>query len=368
MKKLSILCYGELKKYRVYSPYRLTAISKAAGILSARKKSIKRGYHTRRPYVSKSLLVSCYSVKVQDKRLRVQLGGRRFEYIPLNNHTLQILSEPDLRVNAFTLTNNYVSISISKEVDAMSESVTNAIGIDRNLRNLAVGNDEKITFYDMRKAVEIAENTVHVVGSFKRNDTRIRKIISSKYGRRRSERVRQIIHRVTKRVVQEAKANRQAIVFEDIGGINKLYRKGNGRGRRFRGMMNSWSFNEVKRQVEYTAAWEGVPVLTLSKRETNGTTMDCPRCGERLQVPVRGDLEHERQLWCEKCEKWMDRDVVAVLNISRRGRVRFARSLSEGEAAEAVKGNAEHEGEPLILRVDASKPWSRISPGKIAEP
>ena len=51
----------------------------------------------------------------------------------------------------------------------------------------------------------------------------------------------------------------------------------------------------------------------------------------------------------------MDRDLVAVLNISRRGRVRFARSSTEGEAGEAMKGNAEHEGEPLILRVDASK-------------
>jgi putative transposase len=60
-------------------------------------------------------------------------------------------------------------------------------------------------------------------------------------------------------------------------------------------------------------------------------------------------------LWCDVCERWRDRDLVAVLNISRRGRVRFARSSKEGEAIEAVKGNAEHEGEPLILRVDASK-------------
>jgi hypothetical protein len=51
----------------------------------------------------------------------------------------------------------------------------------------------------------------------------------------------------------------------------------------------------------------------------------------------------------------MDRDLVAVLNISRGGRMRFARSSTEGEAGEAVRGNADHDGEPLILRVDASK-------------
>jgi len=119
--------------------------------------------------------------------------------------------------------------------------------------------------------------------------------------------------------------------------------------------MNSWPFHVVKRQVEHKAAWEGVPVVTLSRSDTRGTTMDCARCGERLQSPVRGDQEHHRQLWCGKCERWMDRDLVAVLNISRRGRVRFARSSTEGEAGEAVRGNAEHDGEPLILRVDASK-------------
>src|ERR1700737_4620876 len=83
MKKLSLLCYGQLKRYEVYSAHRLTAISKAAGILSARRKSIRRGFFTRNPYVSRPLLVSCYNVKIQDHKLRVQLGDGRFEDIPL---------------------------------------------------------------------------------------------------------------------------------------------------------------------------------------------------------------------------------------------------------------------------------------------
>lgn len=85
-------------------------------------------------------------------------------------------------------------------------------------------------------------------------------------------------------------------------------------------------------------------------------SMDCPRCGERLQVPIQGDEGHYRQLWCEVCERWRDRDLVAVLNISRRGWSRFDHSSKkEGEAGETVKGNAEHDGDPLVLRVDASK-------------
>jgi putative transposase len=356
LKRLSQLCYNQLKRYRVYSADRLTAISKAAGILSARRKSIKRGFPTKNPYFSRPLLVSCYNLRIQNGYLMVRLGDGRLEYIHLNPHTRGVLSDSSLRISSFTLTCTSLSISFSGEIEITEpEGVTKTVGIDRNLRNLAVGNAEKVTFYDMTKVVEIAENTRSIVGSFRRDDARIRQQIFSKYGRRRRERVRQIIHGVTKRIVREAKANNQAIVFEDIRGIRNLYRRGNGQRRAFRARMNSSPFHEVKRQTEYKAAWDGVPVFTLSRKDTRGTTVDCPRCGERLQSAVRGDTEHYRQLWCERCKRWSDRDLVAVLNISHRGRVRFARSSTEGGAGEAVKGKAERDGEPLILRVDASK-------------
>jgi len=118
--------------------------------------------------------------------------------------------------------------------------------------------------------------------------------------------------------------------------------------------MNSWPFHELKRQVEYKAAWEGVPVVTLSAKETRGTTMDCPQCGERLQAPVRYDREHYRQLWCQRCGRWEDRDLVAVMNISRRAWLRFGHA--KGGAGEAVKGNPDGRRQQAILRVDASKP------------
>ena len=355
LKRLSTLSYGELKEYKIPSCYKLCAISKAAGILASRKKSIRRGFPTKTPYLSKDILVSCYRFKVQGGALLVTIGVRSFESIPLNAHTLKVLSDPSLKVRSFTLTERSLSLCISKEVKEMEVGeLTSTLGVDRNLRNVTVGNAKKVTYYEVSKVVEIAETTRSIIRSFKRNDARIRKEVASKYGQRRQERVRQILNRVSKAIVADAKINRQAITFEDIGGIRKLYRAGNGQGPNFRSRMNSWPFAELKRQVEYKAAWEGVPVIVLTKGETRGTTMDCPRCGERLQSALRGDTEHYRQLWCEGCKRWEDRDIAAVLNISRRGWVRFAQS--KGGASEAVKGNAEHEGEPLILRVDASKP------------
>jgi len=356
--RLSLLSYGELRRRHLggYSGYLLCANTKAAGILSARRKSIMRGFPTRAPYLSRSVLVSCYGFKIEDGNLLIHLDANTLESIPLNTHTKTALSDPTMRVRSFTLTEESVSLCVSKDVkEIMDREVIGTIGVDRNLRNLTVGNAQMVKHYDMTKVVDVGANTRSIIRSFKRADVRIRKRISSKYGKRRSDRTKELLNLISKSVVREAKTNRQAIIFEEIANIRRLYRRGNGQGRSYRARMNSWPFYEIKRQIEYKAAWEGVPVVTLTKSETRGTTMDCPRCGERLQVPIRGDKEHFRQLWCEGCKGWRDRDLIAVLNISRRGWLRFDHSSKEGEATEAVKGNAEHEGEPLILRVDASK-------------
>ena len=64
LKRLSFLSYRELAKYNICSDYKLCAISKAARILSARKKSIKRGFKPRSPYVVKPLLTGYRRFKI----------------------------------------------------------------------------------------------------------------------------------------------------------------------------------------------------------------------------------------------------------------------------------------------------------------
>src|SRR5207244_1343921 len=110
---------------------------------------------------------------------------------------------------------------------------------------------------------------------------------------------------------------------------------------------------EIKRQIEYKAAWEGVPIIQLSVSETRGTSQLCPICGKKITQVDR----KTRQLWCAVCKKWMDRDMVAAMNLSIKGRSRFERS--QGAAGEAMKGNPTM---PVILRVDAAKLCLRDQP------
>ena len=74
MKQISKLCYPLLAKYDIVSYYKLHAISKAAGILAARKKSMRRGHPTRDPYMRRPGFISSYGFKIVDGSLQIPLG------------------------------------------------------------------------------------------------------------------------------------------------------------------------------------------------------------------------------------------------------------------------------------------------------
>jgi putative transposase len=352
LKRLSSLSYSQLAEYEVISYYKLHAISKAAAILANRKQSIKRGRKTKTPYLRKGILVSCYGFKIVDGILKVpilleHMGPKGMTYfdIPLNMHTQEILSDASVTLRSFILTaNGTVSVCYSKEI--AEKECTSIKGVDRNLGNLTVGNDRNVIQYNLSEAADIVENTRSIVQSLKRNDVRIRKRIASKYGKRRKNRVQQLLHRVSKRVVAEAREEGTAIVFEKLTHIRRMYQRGNYQGKNYRYRLNSWPFSEMKRQIAYKAQWEGVPIIQLSTSETKGTSQLCPQCGKRLQA----DRLHRRESYCQECDRWLDRNVVAAMNIARKGAEVFQRS--QGLAGEAMRGNPTT---PVILRVSASK-------------
>ena len=352
LRRLSLLSYNQLAQYDSPSCYKLCAISRAAGILAARKKSLKRGFATRTPYAVRPQLVSCYGFKTKNGGIEIPITRGKRLNIPLTKHTLDIISQPGVTVRSFTLTRNRLGLCITRDVAPVE--CTSTVGVDRNLRNLTVGNDKETRHYDLSETVRIASTTMRIVASFRRDDARIRGAIASKYGLRRTTRTGHLLHTATRMIVAVAVQRREAIVLEDIRGIRALYRKGNGQGRKYRGRMNGWSFSEAQRQIEYKARWIGLPVIRLSRRETRGSSLTCPRCGERLQ----SDRRLARKLWCSKCRIIMDRDRVAAVNLARRGRVRFARSRppilleAQGGAVEAVKGNPTP---TVIPGVDAPK-------------
>ena len=355
LKRLAMLSYCQLARYRILSQYKKAAISRAAAILSNRKKSIRRGHQTKNPCMMKPILASYRGFKIDSDNFGIPIGNNQYYRIPLNRYLkLILMCDPTISLRSFTLTPSSISISYSKDVDEME--CYGMVGIDRNLKNITVGNINEVIQYDLSKAADIAENTRSIMRSFRRNDARIVRNLASKYGRRRNNRVKQLLHKVSKFVVQKAKQEKTALVFEDIRHIRSMYQRGNYQNKSFRAKMNSWDFSEIKRQMQYKAKAEGLPSIQLTGEQTRGTSSLCPQCGTRTQAAARGDVWHQRQLWCEQCQRWCDRDVIAAMNLSLRGLLQF--SSPQGAASEAMLLGIGY-FRPIIRRVDAAKLNSR---------
>src|SRR5881409_3641770 len=100
LRKLSLLSYNQLAQYDSPSYYKLCAISRAAGILAARKKPVRRGFSPRTPYAVRQQLVSCYGFKTKNGGLEIPIARGKRLSIPLTRHTLKVISQPGVTVRS----------------------------------------------------------------------------------------------------------------------------------------------------------------------------------------------------------------------------------------------------------------------------
>ena len=343
LKSLSTKAYNQLATYDFMSYYKLCAISKATGILRNYRKARRKNPETKEPYARQLQLTTCYGFKIKtiEKALLLPFKHKQPLSIPLNAHVLRILSEPNIQIRSVTLTEEQLSISYAKEVQPIQPR--GLIAIDRNLDNLtAADSDGQITRNDdLAKATEVKEMYCEIRSHMRRNDLRIRQRVTGKYGRKQREKVKQILHHASKQIVMHAKEKKFGVVMENLTGIRKLYRKGNGQGRMYRGRMNSWSYAELQRQIEYKARWEGIPVIYVNP---SGTSAKCSICGCRMVTMP----EENRTLKCRSCRFTVDRDVNAARNI-------LARALRFRAIASASEAMVEEPQRRVILKVDADE-------------
>jgi len=308
LKTLSLKSYGKLSGYDVMSYYKLCAISRAVGILRSYRKAKRKRRAVAEPYVRRPQLVTCYGLKINNGKLELPFKPRRPISIALDKHTLDVLRKPNHTIQSISLTMSIVGITFSKEITF--KEPMGLVGLDSNLYNLTlVDSKGKIQRYNLEEAARIKSKCQRVRSHLIRNDVRIRRKIFRKYGQKQRNKVSNILHNVSKNIVEEAKAKQFGIAMEKLTGLRRLYRKGNGQGRFYRSRINSWSYRQLQRQVEYKAEWEGVPVVYVPARNTS---RKCSICGLNMKP------EENRTLRCPM-HGIIDRDVNAARNILARG-------------------------------------------------
>ena len=340
LKSLSLKAYEQLAGYDMMSYYKVCAVSRATGILRNYRKAKRLGKPVKEPHASRPQLVTCYGFRIRGRRLLVPFKPKQPIRIPLNSHTLEVLSQPPISPRSIMLTDQTISITFAKSIAPMEP--VGFIGVDNNLDNIAtVDSNSSLARYDTSKATMIKAKDREVMSHMTRNDARVRRRVYRKYGQKQRNRVTQLLHHISKQVVAHAKENRFGIVMERLTGLRRLYRRSDRQSRWYRARMNSWSYVALQRQIEYKAHWEGIPVIYVNPR---GTSAKCSICGAQMVS------EENRMLRCGSCEFTVDRDVNAAKNILARG-LRFG---PVAPATEAMVQEPSHEREGT-LKVDAGE-------------
>ena len=299
------------------------------------KKTLKKKPDAKKPCISRNhLILNNQSYKIECNTIRIPIESTRYIFIKLTRYVCKKIKST--KIGNLTITDDKLIISYSKDIPGQKPD--NFIGIDRNLDNVTTCNTRgNCIAHDLSKAQKIIISYGIVKSRFRRNDSRIRRKIFQKYGKLQKNRVHNILHYTSKKIVSQ----NSGIIMENLKGIRKMYRKGNWQGRKYRRKMNSWSFYELQRQIEYKARWFGLPVEYV---KASGTSTKCTACGSKL-IP-----EEYRKMFCPICKSSVDRDINAAHNILLRG----TRVVPDGTAGEAVMAEPCSK-EPVICLVDAVK-------------
>ena len=221
----------------------------------------------------------------------------------------------------FTYDGLYWYVSVSIEVDDNDKTSTNdGIGIDLGVKNLAVCSDGSV-YKNINKTQR--------VNKLEKKKRRLQRSISRRYEKNKkgknycktsniikiekellkvTRRLTNIRHNHTHQITSEIiKRNPSFICMEDlnVGGMMK--------NRHLSKAVQEQCFYKFRRQIEYKATWNNIPVILADRFFPSSKVCSC--CGS-----VREDLKlSDRVFVCHDCGNRIDRDFNASLNLRMHG-------------------------------------------------
>ncbi len=210
---------------------------------------------------------------------------------------------------------NDYSIDIQvKEPTPPPQKPTGTLGVDLGIKSIATLSDGtsfggatlnayRLKRHKVRKSLQ--SKTHKGSPCTRKNARRTLKRLSGKERRYQ----KWINHQISKRIVETAQSNSQAIALEDLKGIrdriNPRLRKSQ------RGLHNAWAFYQLAEFVRYKALRAGVVVVSVNPRYTSQTCSSCRHLGRR-----RG-----KAFSCSNCGAVLDADLNGAKNIAAVGAV-----------------------------------------------
>lgn len=227
---------------------------------------------------------------IPNQAIKVDKESRTIRVVPLK---LSLPYQfPDFqKVNQIEIDNEYayISCTVAEQPDMIPQCF---IGVDRN----TTGHVAVTANPDTGKIEKFGKSALHVHRKYSAIRKRLQKEGKFRELKRVKDRESRIVkdlnHKISRKIVDMAQVQHAALVFEELNGIRKTRKQ----HRSFKYALHSWSFFQLQTFVEYKAKLLGVPVLYINPAYTS---QDCSRCGARGQrigkdfkCPVCGHADH----------------------------------------------------------------------------
>jgi len=244
------------------------------------------------------------SITVKNNSIKLpKIGWVRLaekDYIPTADYKLLFVALSERAGDWF------VSVQIEQEIEDIRPSVNKVIGVDMGVKSLAVCSDGEI--FDNPKTLGRHEKKLarlqrelsrRVKGSNNRLKTKAK---IAKLHQRIANTRKHTLHNISRHVT--ANTMPKTIVIEDLNV------KGMTANHKLAKAVADASMSEMRRQIEYKAAWNNIEVKVADRWYPSSKT--CSNCGN-----VKDTLAlSERVYTCSCCGFSIDRDLNAALNLA----------------------------------------------------
>jgi IS605 OrfB family transposase len=198
----------------------------------------------------------------------------------------------------------FIHIVIENDPGQRSNPIC-AIGVDRGIYNIAVTSEG--AFHSGRKAMHIREKFAARRARLQSKGTASAKLALKRLSGRERRFMRNENHRISKAIVAEAVRKKAVIKLEDLSGIRDRLKRFS---RTWNRRVNAWAFRELETMIRYKAELAGVPVESVSAKNTS---RECSKCGAVDKTSRSG-----AHFQCAVCGYRLAADLNAARTVAKR--------------------------------------------------
>lgn len=235
------------------------------------------------------------------------------------------------KVNQVEVAKEYAFVSVTVPENKQIQP-TAWIGVDLNTTGHCCVASNSAT----GKVLKLGKKAYHTHKKYKNQRKRLQKKnklkMVKKIKNRESRIVRDLNHKISRKVVGYALKNSAGIVLEDLSGIRNTKKQ----AKSFRYSLHSWSFSQLGSFIEYKAKLLGVPFVKIDPAYTS---QQCSRCG------LLGD-RNKKRFECPACGHVENADVNAsfVIGLRHQGILQFPTERDVGKGNTDIPQKATAQG------------------------